>query len=151
MFPIDRPAARLLGLALFCGACATVEAPVPQGFAGLEAGEPLEAVTPDALIYRVRQAANEPRADLAFWRKALKQRMDEAGYIFVAEREVKAAAVPGYLLELAAPLGEKDFGYLVVVFVRGEDLTLVEAAGEVSRLRRRRAEIVKAIEGIRWN
>ena len=150
MSPIDRHAVTFCCAALLCSACATVEAPAPEGFAGLEESDPIQAVTPDALIYRVRQARNEPRADLAFWRKALRQRMEEAGYLFVAEDDLKAAGVPGYLLELAAPLGEKDFGYLVAVFVRGEDLTLVEAAGEVSRLRRRRGEIVKAIKRIRW-
>ena len=141
----------LLGCALLVAACsAPFRATAPKGFAALDSDDPFQAVTPEGVMYRVRQQDNRPRADLSFWRKALKQRMVEAGYVFIADKDIKAGAVPGYLLELAAPFGQRDYGYLIAVFVRGDDLTLVESAGEISQMRKRREALLAAIQRIRW-
>jgi hypothetical protein len=141
----------MLLAALLLGACgAPFHAGAPKGFAPLDSEDPFRAVTPEGVMYRVRHEPNQPRADLQFWRKALKQRMDEAGYVFVDDGEIKASAVPGYRLELAAPFGPQDYAYLIALFVNGDKLTLVEAAGEVSQLREHRNELLAAIRRIRW-
>lgn len=143
--------ALMLGAPLLLGGCGTAyRAKPPSGFARLEQEGPFRALTPDRVIYRVRQAPNEPRADLTFWQKALKQRMTDAGYLFVAEREIKASGVPGYLIELAAPFGQEDYSYLIALFVRDDRLVIAEATGEVSRLTKRRPAILSAIEGLQW-
>lgn len=139
-----------IGTVGLLAACTSFHASVPAGFAPLEDDNPFRAVTPDGVVYRVREADNEPRADLSFWRKALRKRMQDAGYLFVAEQPLKAGATPGYLIELAAPFGAQDYAYLVAVFVRGDTLTIVEATGELSRLRLRRKAIIKAIKQLRW-
>lgn len=140
-----------MGAMLLCmPACTPFKARAPRGFAALAGKSPFRALTPEGVIYRVRQADNEPKAGLAFWRQATKRRMQEAGYVYVGEQSVKAAGVPGYLLELAAPFGEKDFSYLVAVFVRDDDLTLVEVTGEVAHVRARRDAVLRAIESLSW-
>lgn len=140
----------LAGGLLAQAGCQPFQATAPKGFAPLDIEPQFEAVTPEGVMYRVRREENKPRATLQFWRKALKQRMKDAGYVFVAEQDVKAAGVPGYLIELAAPFGNKDYAYLVAVFVRDKHLTIVEAAGELKQVRPRRAALVKAIASIRW-
>jgi hypothetical protein len=138
----------LISAATLLGGCLPYQARAPEGFAALEEKRPFRALTPERVIYRVRHEPNEPRADLTFWRKALKQRMDEAGYVFVAEQEIKASTVPGYLLELAAPFGEQDYSYLIALFVRDSQLVIAETTGEVSKVRKRRAAILEAIESL---
>ena len=106
-------------------------------------------MSPEGVVYRVRSEANEPEAALVFWREALKKRMTDAGYTFISDGDVKAGDAPGYLIELAAPQGAFDYSYLIAVFVDGDDLVIAEAAGEVTKLRQRRAELVAAMGAIR--
>jgi hypothetical protein len=143
-----------LGLALMLlgtSACASFTAVAPAGFAPFEKqGGELRAVSPDGVVYRVRDEKHKPHADLAFWKEALKKRMIDAGYHFVAEQDVSAGGKPGYLLELSAPVGEQDYGYWVAVFDAGSQLVLVEAAGEVTKLAARRDQLLAAIKATQF-
>jgi len=51
-------------------------------------------------------------------------------------------------LELAAPQGSMDYAYLIGIFVDGGDIVIAEAAGEVTKLQPRRADIVEAMRKI---
>ncbi|MBI5508051.1 MAG: hypothetical protein HY903_04790 [Deltaproteobacteria bacterium] len=126
----------------------TFAARAPAGFAAFDGWRALKAVSPEGVVYRVRQARNEPRADLPFWCEALKKRMQDAGYTFVAESQIKAGGAPGCLLDLAAPQGTFDYSYLTAVFVDGRHLVIAEAAGEVLKLNERKKDIVTAIAAI---
>jgi hypothetical protein len=136
-----------LGLLVLVTGC-RLEAPSPSGFAVYDGFGPLRAVSPDGVLYRVRSEDNEPLADLEFWRQALRRHMVDAGYRLLDEGDVEADGVNGYLLELAAPLGEQDYAYLVALFVVGDELILAEAAGEVTRFQARREAIVEAVRTI---
>ncbi len=138
----------LLMLATSAG-CKDFEAPAPAGFATFDDWFDLRAVSSDGVMYRVRTEENDPRAELGFWREALKKRMVDAGYAFIAESEIKAGEKTGYLLELAAPVGQQDYTFVVAMFVRGSDLVIVESSGEVTRFAKHRDAVVKAIEQIR--
>jgi hypothetical protein len=129
------------------------DASAPQGFAPYTGWHALltrefRAVSSDGVVYRVRREANEPVAELSFWKEALKKRMLDAGYVFVADSSVKAGTTTGYLLELAAPMGAQDYSYLVAAFVDGKHIIVVESAGEVTRLAKHKADIVKAMEAL---
>ncbi len=142
---------RLLGVlvaaAALCG-CRAFHAETPEGFAAFDDWSRFRAVSADGVMYRVRSEDNDPKAGLPFWREALKKRMLDAGYIFVSDGELKAASEPGYLLELAAPVGQEDYTYLVAFFVKGSRLVVVEASGEVTKFRPRRAAILAAMSRI---
>ncbi len=124
----------------------------PAGFAVYphdDAVKTLKAVSPDGVVFRIKTEPNEPKADLSFWKEALKKRMLNVGYVFVRESDIRAGTNPGYLLELAAPVGAKDYAYLIVVFIDPEDnLIIVESAGEVMRFAARRNDIISAIQKI---
>ncbi len=126
---------------------AKLATPAPGGFATFT--DEARAVSAKGVVYRVREVANEPPADLAFWREALKKRMLDAGYAFVAEEPLAGAESEGHLLELAAPVGSADFGYLVGIYVRGERIVIAEAGGDLLELRAVRAQVVEAMRGIR--
>jgi hypothetical protein len=139
-----RPSLWLLLVASGCS-----QYPAPEGFAPFdERREPFRAVSPEGVVYRVRTLENSPPADLAFWREAMKKRMSDAGYVVQKDGEVEASGDKGYLLELAAPLGTRDYAYLVALFVRGDELVIVEAAGEVVKLTARRDAILGAIRAL---
>lgn len=135
----------LLLFALTCGACTSFKAAPPKGFAVYEDGDDYRAVSTDGVVFRVRSVDNDPKAGLTFWSEALARRMSEAGYIKVSEQPVKARGVDGQLLELAAPLGNRDYTFAVAVFVAGDDVVLVETAGEVAHFAAKREDIIAAI------
>lgn len=138
----------LLLAALALAACSSFEAQAPKGFAVYDDGDDYRAVSSDGVVYRVRSEDNEPEAALPFWREALAKRMSDAGYLVIGGEPVKAGAVEGHLLELAAPLGNRDYAYAVAVFVAGDDIVIVEAAGEAALLKEKRGDIVAAIQGL---
>ncbi|MBI3179145.1 MAG: hypothetical protein HYZ27_05755 [Deltaproteobacteria bacterium] len=134
----------VVGAALI-SSCTGFDATIPEGFAEFDDWFEARGVSAEGVVFRVRSEKNEPKADLAFWREALKKRMLDAGYALMSESEVKAGEEPGYFLELAAPVGQQDYTYGVALFIRGSKLVLVEAAGEVTRYAQHRQAILAAI------
>ncbi len=128
-------------------ACRSYKATPPEGFASFEKTTDFKAVSPDGVVFRMRDEPNKPEGDLPFWKEALKKRMLAAGYTFFAERDLKTqGGEPGYLLELSAPLGPRDYSYLVAVFRKGSKLVIAEVAGEVVPLKARHDAIIAALE-----
>ena len=124
-------------------------APAPEGFATYGETLPLRAVSPEGLVYRVRVEPHRPEATLGFWSEALRRRMERAGYRVLREAETTTGdGVPVALLEVAAPVGDRDYAYLVGLVVDGERLVIAEAAGEVAPFATRRDDVVAAITGI---
>lgn len=135
-------------LALALHGCGAAHPLTPSGFAAFTASEPFRAVSPDGVVYRVHREENPGEAKLAFWKEALTSRMKAKGYALSTDGDIAGAdAAPGYLLELAAPLGLREHGYLIALFVRGDELVVVEASGPAESLASRRAAIVAAVTG----
>jgi len=133
--------------AALVGGCRHYRAAAPDGFAGFEKTDDYQAVSPDGVVYRVREEPNEPKADLAFWKEKLRNHMADAGYHVRSESDIKAGTgEPGYLLELTAPVGAVDYLYLVGVFLKGDRIFIAEAAGDVLKLEARRAAIQNALD-----
>lgn len=137
----------LLAALVALSACRGFDAAAPEGFAAFDDWSQFRAVSPDGVMYLVRSEENEPEAKLDFWKEALKNRMSDAGYAVVSEEDIKGKE-PGYLLELAAPVAEQDYSYLVAIFVRGKDILIAEASGEVTRFAKRRDAVVAALAKI---
>lgn len=132
------------------GGCGASRPFAPAGFAAFTGDQPFRAVSPDGVVYRVRREENPGGAPLAFWREALVSRMKAKGYELRDEGELGGAdSEPGYRIELAAPLGLHEHGYLIVLYVRGEELVIAEASGASEALANRRAAIVAALESSR--
>lgn len=125
-----------------------VSVSAPEGFSAWRRKGRFRAVSPDGVLVRARAARHKPRANLAFWREAVRERMVRAGYAVQAEQDLEVDGVGGALIELAAPLGTEDWSYLVAVFPRGGKVVLFEAAGEVSALDARRDDIMGALNSL---
>jgi len=75
--------------------------------------------------------------------------MTDSGYRFISESEVKTDTQTGYQLELSAPVGDKDYTYLIALFVKGDTLIIAEASGEMTRFKKLQTSIVEAIKKIK--
>lgn len=142
--------AGMLVLLLTGVGCTRFQAEAPQGFATYEQKSPFRAVSPDGVVFRVRAEKNKPRAELPFWKEALKKRMVDAGYHFVSEKDIKAGGKSGYLIELAAPLGTQDYTYMIALFQNEDHLVIVESAGEISRFSARRDAVMAALDKLKF-
>jgi len=139
--------------ALSLAACRSIDAQVPEGFARYESqserhASSLRAVSPEGVVFRVRREKTTQAAELAFWKAALKKRMLDAGYHFVSATDITARGGPAHVLELAAPLGSRDYGYRVALFAKEKDLLIAEAAGEVLHLKKHKKAIDAAFASI---
>ena len=123
---------------------------LPAGFAAYPDKDTLKGVSPEGIVYRIRHAENKPYADLPFWKEALKKRMLDAGYGFLSESGIKINRHPAYLLELTAPVGNKDYIYLMAIYLEDKDrIAIIESAGDVVQFNKRRASILEAIKGMK--
>jgi hypothetical protein len=113
---------------------------------------PLRAVSPDGVLFTVRCEKNKPKADLAFWRDAMKTRMSQAGYRVVGDTACSMNGSAGALLRLAAPVGNQDYLYWIAFTLdpSGDRILVAEAAGESKRFLARQEEIGKAIAASGW-
>ncbi len=113
----------------------------PAGFSAWKKASRFRAASPDGVLFRVRSMKHKPKADLAFWKEAVRERMVAAGYRVVSEEDVPAGA----RIEVVSPLGQEDWTYVIAFFPAGNKLLIAEAAGEVSAFEARRAEILDAL------
>lgn len=118
----------------------------PDGFSAYRKKSRFQAVSPDDVIYRVRAEKNKPKAELTFWKEALRQRMVDAGYRLIREDKIESGGQEGYLIELSGANGPKDQTYLIALYVRGGRLIVAEATGEARELGARRAALVAAMQ-----
>jgi hypothetical protein len=128
----------------------------PEEFAQYHRGYifkgPMRAMSPDGVLFTVRTEDNDPKADLAFWRDAMKTRMSQAGYRVVSDTTCTMHGSEGALLRLAAPVGNQDYLYWIAFSLSpsGSRILVAEAAGESKRFLARQDDIVKAIAESGW-
>ena len=146
-----RPTILLCSFALFLSSCASFQPALPQGFAAYDESnnrKDYKAVSPEGITWRIHSEEHKPVADLAFWKPALRKRMSEAGYRVMDSTAIQAGSTPGWALELAAPLGQSDFTYLVAVLPGKKDLIVVEASGTTEDYLKRKGDILEALTKI---
>lgn len=143
-------ALRGLAAAALLAGCA-INPTVPRDFAQYHRGYvfkgDLKAMSPDGVLFTVRCEKNKPRADLAFWREAMKTRMGQAGYRVTADTACTMQGREGALLKLAAPVGNQDYVYWIAFSLNpsGSRILVAEAAGEARKFLARQEDIAKAI------
>lgn len=128
-------------------ACQTAKLKHPDGFAQyIGSINSVKSITPERVLYRVRTHENMENADLSFWKIALKTQMQDSGYIVLSDSDISTKSSVGYLLRLAAPLGTKDYSYLIALFVHGDKLVIFESAGETNQFEKYVKNIISTIE-----
>ncbi len=130
--------------ALIFSSCA-FKAVSPVGFAQYRGKRIHRSVHHDGITYRVKHVRNKPYAKLEFWKEALHTRMSDAGYTFIDTSTVIAGSDTGAILELAAPLGNEDYSYVIALFQKKKRIVIVESSGEVIRFQKEKHNILQAI------
>lgn len=134
----------LVVLGLFLGACGPnhrMEA--PNGFVRYEDKKNgLHLITPDGVRVRSREVRNYPKGDLPFWRDAMRRHLLARGYLLKSERCFQTKrGLDGCTAEFMVPHGAEDWVLSETVFVVGDKIALVEAAGPFPRF----AKVEKAL------
>jgi len=118
----------------------------PDGFSAWRHHGRYRATSPDDVLFRIRTVKQKPSAELAFWKEAVRDRMVAAGYKLVTEGDVEANGRKGGMIEIASPVGTEDWTYVIVFFPQGKKVTIVEAAGQITRFDARRDALNNAIQ-----
>lgn len=106
----------------------------PPAFRPYAEADDLRLITADGVRVAVREVDNEPVADLAFWVDAMKRHLDKRGYALAGEDcFTTQRGQPGCTLDFVLPYGAEDWVMSETIFVYGDAVVLVEAAGPFPR------------------
>lgn len=135
----------ILALAALSG-CATFQGAHPSGFAPYpgNGGKLYRAASPDGLVWRIRSERHRPEADLAFWKRALRDRIQGAGYAVADSLEFRMGDRPAFALET----GLDDQAWLVAIAPGPRRIVVAEVAGPLEAFQKHRGEILQALERI---
>ncbi len=145
----------LLSVLHFVSACVTgIDAKAPDTFAPLDAhggkGVVLKAVNPPGVVYRVRTEKPEAKAELAFWKEALENKLKADGYTVLGSKDAKVAGRDGAMIEAIAPLKDADYGFIVLLVANGDEILIVEGAGEQQAWEKVKPQMIAAAEAIHF-
>ena len=116
-----------------CGPHYTMDAP-PE-FVKYQSGHGDFAwTTADGVRVKARDVKNDPKADLPFWVDAVKRHLTARGYAAKSDQCFDTTAGrKACTVEWLVPRGSEDWVFGVTLFVTGDRVTLVEAAGPFPR------------------
>lgn len=147
------PRAGLFALALFAitGCGRSFVPATPPGFVDLGDNYPdgeYRATTADGAVIGVRAYDNEPKGELAFWVRALENRMrDSGGYALLEKRTVaNRGGLTGTQLRFGHDEGRVPHLYWVTLFVTDKKIFVIEAGGVKAEVERQEAQIEWAIK-----
>jgi hypothetical protein len=104
------------------------------------------AATADGVVLGIRNIDNEPKGELAFWARALENRMRETGgYALLDKRSVtNRSGLTGTQLRFGHDEGKTPHLYWVTLFVTDKRIFILEAGGT-------KAEVEKQAPQIEWS
>ncbi len=139
----------LAALPLLAG-CGPKLAP-PPSFGELDSGAyAYRAATPKGVVVAARSEKNDPRADIAFWSRAIDARLERDGYAKTTEAPIATdRGLPGLELRYARGAEGRDYEYVVALFVKEKRIYLVEAAGDKEDFVPATADVERAIRSLR--
>lgn len=140
----------LLATAVLGGACAT-PIQLPKDFLRLEDRGDFQAVTGDDARVWVREFEDPNEASLTFWAAAVEHDFtQQRGYDLVSKGTVKnKKGREGAWFECAANVRGERIGYLVAIWVRGNDVHVVEFAARAEVFAARVESVRAALETVR--
>lgn len=106
----------------------------PEAFKRYEDSRDFKLITADGVMLKAREVDNYPKADLSFWAEALGRHLDARGYAKKSEHRFKTnKGLEGFTLTFVLPHGAEDYVLSETIFVVGDTVYLVEAAGPFER------------------
>ncbi len=107
----------------------------PPSFRAYEEDAHVKMITADGVMLKVREVENYPKASLSFWSDALTQHLEHQGFAVLGEKKCfkSQSGLEGCTVRFLSPRGAEDWVVSETVFVSGDTIYLVEAAGEFER------------------
>ncbi len=124
----------------------------PPGFVDLGDGYPdgeYRATTADGAVIGIRAFDNDPKGELAFWARALENRMRETGgYALLGKHAVTSrGGLVGTELDFGHDEGRTPHLYRIALFVTDKKIFVIEAGGARPEMDRQAPQIDWAIKG----
>lgn len=124
----------------------------PPGFVDLGDSYPdgeYRATTADGAVLGIRAFDNEPKGELAFWSRALENRMREnGGYALLTKQPLTSrGGLVGAELDFGHDEGSTPHLYRVALFVTDKKIFVLEAGGAKVEMDRQAAQIDWAFKG----
>jgi hypothetical protein len=140
------------GSLALAGCGRSFEPATPPGFVDLGDAYPdgeYRATTADGAVIGVRAFDNEPKGELAFWARALENRMRETGgYALLEKRSVTSrGGQVGTELHFGHDEGRTPHLYRIALFVTDTKIFVIEAGGAKPEMERQASQIDWAIKG----
>lgn len=150
VFAFGRIVALAASLVAFAS-CRPFVPATPPGFVELEdrySWNEYRATTADGVVIGIRAFDNEPKGELAFWVRAIENRMrDAGGYALLEKKDVKnRGGLTGTELRFGHDEGDEPYLYRVSIFVDEKRVYLVEAGGSKAQMERQVEQIDWAIK-----
>lgn len=137
----------LAAVALTSAACGgpNYRLDAPQGFVRYDKKKAPAFITPDGVRLRARTERNYPKAELAFWADAMERHLVARGYLLHHKQCFKTTrGLDGCTAEFILPHAGEDWVLAETVFVLGDSLALLEAAGPFDRYKKVAPALAKA-------
>lgn len=136
----------LLALASLLVGCGGFRGAHPTGFAPWTDNGPRSwrAASPEGLVWHIRTEPHEPKADLDFWKRSLRERLDGAGYHIVDSLAFRMGDQPAWAFEA----GLEEDAWLVAISPGPDGIVVAEAAGSTDAFQKRRGAILEALTRI---
>ncbi|MBN1411357.1 MAG: hypothetical protein JW969_10980 [Spirochaetales bacterium] len=131
--------------------CSKIDVKKPEGFAEIRGSNAYSAISPEGVRYNIRYVKNYPQKELLFWKEALKNHMQDSGYMLVKEDTFSAASKSGAYFEWGAPFGSQNYIYLTAIIIYDREIVIAEAAGEVNLVSQYRNALLESIKTIKLN
>lgn len=141
----------LVAAGLLAGCTHDFTIDTPDGFAPLDDQQTYDYRATDAegVVLGVREKANDPRGDLAFWSGALDAHLRRQGYRAVDAKSVQSGdGIEGRQLRYTVSRSGRQHAYWVTVFVTDDKVVTVEAGGDEAFFEERGKAIGKAIASV---
>lgn len=124
-----------------CAGPAYTMRPGPS-FKRYEKSDGLRLITASGVRVKAREVDNYPVADLPFWKDALERHLVARGYSLASKEDFRTeGGLPGATLDFVVPYGAEDWVLSETLFVVGDRVVLVEAAGPFPLFEPVRAEL----------
>jgi hypothetical protein len=127
----------------------------PPGFVELDedySAYDYRATTADGLVIAVREIEHDPKGDLAFWLRAVENRMrDRGGYALIETKDVRSAdGAAGKQMRYGHDdESNKPHLYYVTLFVTDDYIHVVEIGGDKELMTSQAAQVDAAVAGFR--
>lgn len=123
---------------------------VSKSFRVYEESRDLKAITADGVMIKAREVENYPEATLEFWTDAMDRHLEEQGYTRKSKECFKSqTGLAGCRLDYLLPHGPEDWVLSETLFLDGDTVYVVEAAGPFERYAKIETEYAASLRTFR--